>query len=1685
MESASDWTMQNTVDGQGEIQFTGADQAGMPSFGFKKPENGESFTGTLFLKNAEFGLDGTAAGSTTASVNAGAMSLAKLNADSSRIELSGGRIELDSLTLTNATLAAGSVDWTNRHTSGWIDMTQGNRDGILTISGKNTLELTGIGSFGDESLLMQDEGGLSTVILANSVVFENNGSVKLDMQDESNQEGGYVRIDGLQQGVAGIYGVGEISYRNGEQEGLFVEAKLYEAQVEKDAELLLSGTAIGVETADGTIVKPSADKSFSASITGEGGLRVENTVYLDREQGGRDPSNPYDFVTDFTGATTIAEGATLVLMQSESLGVEESHTVGVHVQQNGALWINNGTGQYAGTLNVEEGGKIHLLADSVLTLDDRDGSGVVRGQDALEGDGTLSVDAGTLTVKEANRTFMGHAVVGDAEAQQNGTLVLNNAEGLGASEVNVRDSGTLRFDLDNGTSGETAVFDNSLVGSGTVAAENGTVVKIDRAANGSTAFKGTYVAAEGSTIVFAGDENFSELAAEEGKPLEGTAEAVAEKGGVVRVEHEFDGKDDRYWIFAQKVSGSGTLVLSTNRSSTGVTLADVDNQIFFNRTAADHMADEENGFFGTVRLENGRLRLQVTDQDNWTEEALKHATLEVAEGGRLMVSDLEVEDDNPDHLHTHEIGGLAFDGGEVRFGQETALVTGTDEQKPLLHVGTLDVGGAGTIEINVGSAAKLPDASEFEDWMETHQSFMEQDDGQAFIQLAQAEDVLLSDNNGAQIDLKVIAQDEIEAGGITEQLGDHIVEAGTNGEDSLLQLHYGYGVTVAGNDTANADNRGLWISYRLKEVGIYDGQTLVLDPSSDPDTEALGVDAYKFRAKISEVGDAVGHLEIHRIVGLANAENEFSGRTIVNDGARLYAFADNVLGQAEAGKHTSELYLGQNARYELNGYSQVIGSLHLEEGASVNLEARSSNNSETGFGTLVVESGGSTASGDALRGQGTLVLLGGTFTVEGANEDLSGEVHLGGRTYDTAALTDEPVARLTSVDGFGSSDIVFDADETLELKGTNGVFDNSLASTAKGDGVVAATDGADLVIGGDNTGFTGTFSLVEESKAAVGRIESLGGSDEAGWANYVLADGTELSLDIAASYALQNATSGAGDVVIHAGSGNVVEVGSSFAHEGLTHVASGGLKSAGDNAAAGGDESASSDRTTILGDLTIDKGATFEGFAGVNGTVTNGGTIYVNWQRFAQSAATGNKAARKGEDSSIVYGETDEPNRLVIGGDYVGTGGKFVFNGALAYDDSPVDTVLIKGDATGTGSVSVNNLGGQGALTSEHGITLIEIEGDSDLHMSQDGRIVAGAYDYVLLKDPDGRRWYLQSAAGEQPINPEVPVGPLVRPEAGAYMAASASAGWLEMRLHDRAGESHYVDPLSGEVKETSMWMRQTAAHEHFRAYGGDLRTHMTGGVTQIGGDIIRYNDAGDIRGNIGLFGSVLYGESSTRSMLSGNSADTKSDGYSVGLYGTLFTGQGEALDRGGYIDFWAQWAMLNHEIRPEQLEEEKVDADGLIASIEAGWTFQIGTTGKGTASEVNWALQPQAQMIYESAQLDDHVEAGGTRVRMTSDHNIKTRVGFRLQASPAVRDGEHRGQGFLELNWIRNSDPLGVVMNGTTINVEGTKHAGEIRFGFEKELADSLHGWINGGYLAGGSGYHQETVNIGLKYLW
>ena len=127
-----------------------------------------------------------------------------------------------------------------------------------------------------------------------------------------------------------------------------------------------------------------------------------------------------------------------------------------------------------------------------------------------------------------------------------------------------------------------------------------------------------------------------------------------------------------------------------------------------------------------------------------------------------------------------------------------------------------------------------------------------------------------------------------------------------------------------------------------------------------------------------------------------------------------------------------------------------------------------------------------------------------------------------------------------------------------------------------------------------------------------------------------------------------------------------------------------------------------------------------------------------------------------------------------------------------------------------------------------------------------------------------------------------------------------------------------------------------------------------------------------------------------------------------------------------------------------------------------------------------------ELENFYEGVDMGDHIEANGTRVSMTGKSNVKTRLGVRLQGStvPDVNNVS-RGQGFLELNWIRNSQRPGVVMNGVEFKEEGAKHLGEFRIGMEGQMTENLHGFISGGIRAGGSGWHEETLNVGLKYTF
>ncbi|MGU3577281.1 autotransporter outer membrane beta-barrel domain-containing protein, partial [Brucellaceae bacterium C25G] len=103
---------------------------------------------------------------------------------------------------------------------------------------------------------------------------------------------------------------------------------------------------------------------------------------------------------------------------------------------------------------------------------------------------------------------------------------------------------------------------------------------------------------------------------------------------------------------------------------------------------------------------------------------------------------------------------------------------------------------------------------------------------------------------------------------------------------------------------------------------------------------------------------------------------------------------------------------------------------------------------------------------------------------------------------------------------------------------------------------------------------------------------------------------------------------------------------------------------------------------------------------------------------------------------------------LSASGDYTSNEGTLKLNTHLGDDNSVTDKLVIDGVVTGTTYVVINNTNGSGAQTLE-GIELITTGGSGADAFVQDGRIVAGSYDYSLQQgNASGNNlnnWYLTS----------------------------------------------------------------------------------------------------------------------------------------------------------------------------------------------------------------------------------------------------------------------------------------------------------------------------------------------------
>ncbi|HHX9068154.1 TPA: autotransporter outer membrane beta-barrel domain-containing protein [Yersinia enterocolitica] len=549
---------------------------------------------------------------------------------------------------------------------------------------------------------------------------------------------------------------------------------------------------------------------------------------------------------------------------------------------------------------------------------------------------------------------------------------------------------------------------------------------------------------------------------------------------------------------------------------------------------------------------------------------------------------------------------------------------------------------------------------------------------------------------------------------------------------------------------------------------------------------------------------------------------------------------------------------------------------------------------------------------------------------------------------------------------------------------------------------------------------------------------------------------------------------------------NVIVSGNSIGQVSLintvTHSASNKFASAGNNSIM---DITARDKSAISGGLIADS------TSNISLSLENDS----QWSGYSQNAA---KIALDSSSSWILTGNSDVNSLvnagvinlngapgtvLTVTGDYIGNNGLLNFNTVLNDDTSATDKLVVNGNTSGTSFVSVNNVGGIGMATL-NGIELIQVNGMSDGDFVKNGRIVAGAYEYSLVRGTgvNTNNWYLTNELVSNP-DPDLPPSvPVQRPEAGAYTANLAAANNMFVtRLHDRLGETQYIDALTGEQKVTSMWLRNEGGHNRSRDINGQLNTQANRYVVQLGGDIAQWSNNGMDRFHLGVMAGYGNSKSTTVSQETGYNAKGSIDGYSTGVYGTWYANE---VDKSGlYVDGWMQYSWFNNTVDGQALATEEYKSKGISTSIESGYTFKMG---ENVAKNATYFIQPKAQVTWMGVKSDDHKETNGTIVSGEGDGNIQTRLGvkaFMNGYSDQDKGKERVFQPFVEANWVHNTKDIGTTLNNVTVSQDGAANIGELKVGVEGQINRKVNLWGNVGQQIGNKGYSDTAVMLGVKY--
>lgn len=719
------------------------------------------------------------------------------------------------------------------------------------------------------------------------------------------------------------------------------------------------------------------------------------------------------------------------------------------------------------------------------------------------------------------------------------------------------------------------------------------------------------------------------------------------------------------------------------------------------------------------------------------------------------------------------------------------------------------------------------------------------------------------------------------------------------------------------------------------------------------------------------------------------------------------------LGADSALGSTSEVLLEENATLDLANTSQTVGRLSAGENAKVHFgEPKESDDGlDQKSSQLTIREGGQIVSADTLTGSGTLTVESGALDIEAPNPNL----------HTNNVLFTEAKVNMKSSSGLGDGTIELDGELNL-----NGVNDGPIQNQLSGMGRLNLSS-SDLALTADNSGFEGDIQIDPQSELTVSNASNLGKA--------AVSNNGYLIINNSDDWTLSNDITGSGSVRKE-GHGTL-SITNDTLWNGKTEINEGELHLGTPNSVV----------TSNSSSVVIGQNGTLSGFAVLKGDLVHAGTLNIGTQ-----------------DS--------EPSVFLVEGNYIGNNGLINFKGYLEGDSSPVDKLIVRGSTSGTSRVVVTNMGAMGGRTSK-GIELIHVDGQSDGTFIQEGRIVAGAFEYRLVRGEgaNSNHWYLKTEDDQ------------VRPEIGSYIAneESVQTSFVTRQL-DRGGKTEYTDFFTGEKKSTSLWLRQVGRYNSWQDSSGNTKTRSNRYISQIGGDIAAWTDAENQQAlHLGLMAGYAHSRAISHSVVNGQRSIGKTDGYGLGMYATWF--EDEINQQGAYVDAWFNYSWFKSSVNGNDNPKEKYRSRGLTGSLEAGYTQKLGSNNYG-----DWYVQPQAQVIWMGVTTPNRTEKNGTHVRFNGHGNIQSRIGTRFYIQGRV-PGSDQGVGsfqlYTDVNWIHNTRKFGVTMNQDGFTQAGASNLAELKFGGERKVGKNLHLWGNVGSRFGSHDYRELSATIGAKFVF